>query len=446
MNANHRDRYARGSGAVLKSLIHRLVPRSYVTDRHGTFSCWAIGLGACGAALVVTMRPILALDVFRRIRADDFSTGLARLSWYVRCRFPKADMSVDPMYLPCSGMTPPELEAMRRFLKRHGGSIRPETLLGEYCFLSASAAIATFGTPDHEIHMNQLHLDADALLGRSLGPALAEPPAPAASGKPPAAIASRSGFSRDKAEAALRDGFRLLEEAGFRPFILSGTLLGAIREGHILDHDYDIDLGLFADETDLSRLEERLYHSPPFRCLCKEYQTLVQGEPEAARRRDVPVVYKLRHDNGIIIDIFLHYREGDGVWHGTALYRWENSPFTLVPHDLAGIRVAVPSNAEQNLSENYGDWRKPARGFNCAVDTPNLVLHPGPMSLAAAVRRLALLSSRPKDAARLLEQMAAAGLIEPDPERGWRISRTGFPAVPVQDLREGGGNATSTPD
>lgn len=415
---------------MLKSLINRILPRSYVTARHGAVSRWVAGCGAYSATLAITKSPTLASEVLRQIRADDYSLGLARLAWYVRRRFPGMDMSTDPLHLFCSGMTPPELEAMREFLLRHGGRIDPEAMLGELCLIAASAAVETFGTPDHALHMARLRTDAGTLLERSLRgmPGPADPPttSPAMPDRDPNAVSSRAGFARIKAEAALRDALDLLEGAGFRPFILSGTLLGAVREGRMLDHDYDIDLGLLAEETDLARLERLLDHSPSLRCLRKEYQTLVLGDAGALRRHDIPVIYKLRHACGITIDVFLHYREDGGIWHGTTLYRWSNSPFTLAPRDLAGVTPLAPADAEQNLTENYGDWRQPKYRFHCALDTPNLVLHAGPMALAVSVRRLAMLHSRPADAARLLEQMATAGFIKHDAQQGWRISGTVF--------------------
>lgn len=93
---------------------------------------------------------------------------------------------------------------------------------------------------------------------------------------------------------------------------------------------------------------------------------------------------------------------------------------------LAGINPLAPANAEQNLTENYGDWREPKYSFHCALDTPNLALFAGPMALAVAIRRFSMLLSRPADAARLLDQMAAAGFIESDPEKGWKISEAVF--------------------
>jgi LicD family len=47
-------------------------------------------------------------------------------------------------------------------------------------------------------------------------------------------------------EAFLRDFMAASREAGMKPFLMWGTLLGHVREGGILKHDKDIDMGILA--------------------------------------------------------------------------------------------------------------------------------------------------------------------------------------------------------
>ena len=48
---------------------------------------------------------------------------------------------------------------------------------------------------------------------------------------------------------ALADRMRFLENAGYKVFLDSGTLLGLVRDGKLIEHDNDIDLGIVLDAT-----------------------------------------------------------------------------------------------------------------------------------------------------------------------------------------------------
>lgn len=156
-------------------------------------------------------------------------------------------------------MSASQLDAMRVFLARQGGHLDLEVLHGELAVIAASTAVETIGTGRFSADIARLQADAESLLQHALD-GLPEPAADAAANTNPAGNppAERQKLERDQAEAALRDTLTLLEGAGFHPFMLSGTLLRAVREGRIRAHDYDIDLGLLAEEADLAQLEQIL--------------------------------------------------------------------------------------------------------------------------------------------------------------------------------------------
>ena len=80
----------------------------------------------------------------------------------------------------------------------------------------------------------------------------------------------------------------------------------------------------------------------------------------------------MKHANGVVIDIFLH-RLTDGMMvHEGQKCRWLNSPFTLRSTQFLGDTFMIPADPDLYLTENYGDWRKPAPVFETFVDTPNM--------------------------------------------------------------------------
>ena len=50
-------------------------------------------------------------------------------------------------------------------------------------------------------------------------------------------------------QIALDETYKILDQGGFEPFIISGTLLGMAREGKIFAHDKDFDLGILGWEA-----------------------------------------------------------------------------------------------------------------------------------------------------------------------------------------------------
>lgn len=139
-------------------------------------------------------------------------------------------------------------------------------------------------------------------------------------------------------------------------FLISGTLLGCIREGKLLGHDKDIDIGVWDTHT-VDKLANIIRNSGCFYILPKY-------------SRDILVI---RHVNGVTIDIFIHYRESDDYWHAGGKSSWHNSPFELTYYHFLGDYYLIPKNYDLYLTENYGhDWCIPKIDFDSALDTPNM--------------------------------------------------------------------------
>lgn len=142
---------------------------------------------------------------------------------------------------------------------------------------------------------------------------------------------------------------------------MSGTLLGVIRDGDFMAHDYDIDLGLMPG-TDLESI--------PGLVSAAGYDTFVEGD------RIVAV-----HSSGARTDLFPHTERDGKYWHGSLVHEWWNTPFELAPFEMHGRRLWTPDEPERYLDENYGDWSQPVAFYDISFDTPNRVYRQTPAAL-----------------------------------------------------------------
>ena len=167
----------------------------------------------------------------------------------------------------------------------------------------------------------------------------------------------RNNWTQDAAKALL-DLRRDLDGLGLEFFLVSGTLLGCVREGGIIGHDKDLDVGVFT-EIAPAELRVRLSRTGRFKVRPLLTDKLVQ----------------VQHANGVLLDVFIHWREGDLIWHEGQKARWWNSPFDLEETSFLGGVFKVPASADRYLTENYGQgWRTPEPNFETFVDTPNMIV------------------------------------------------------------------------
>ena len=159
----------------------------------------------------------------------------------------------------------------------------------------------------------------------------------------------------DAARRALLDLREDLSAAGVEFFLISGTLLGCVREGGILGHDKDVDVGVM-DHYEFERVRGALSGTGHFMLL-----------PIITER-----ILRVKHSNGVMIDVFFHWEEDGRLYHEGQKTRWWNSPFQLVETEFLGERFLVPHDTDTYLTENYGDWRTPVTDFETFCDTPNM--------------------------------------------------------------------------
>ena len=194
----------------------------------------------------------------------------------------------------------------------------------------------------------------------------------------------KKSFNVEAAGHALQDLRDALNAANVQPFLVSGTLLGFAREGGLLTHDKDVDVGVLGWERQFE-IVDALVKSQKFRT---DFQAL-RGE-----RCNTLVARHIA--TGCCIDIFL-YRVRDGkLITGVDcdfgyVQEFAFTPFQLREVDFLGTRFFVPDDIELNLSENFGDWKNPDKDYISHLESPSTVDPGGVVHMLVA--RLTLITA-----------------------------------------------------
>ena len=404
----------------MKRVLTRVVKSgTFLNRRHPVWVRWPIGGLATLLTLVITLEPVLAREMWiRAAHQDEFHRAARRLSFYARRGWMRLNLSRDMVFVFCNQMSLTELEAMRRFLSRREGAHPPGLVTCDLAYVSAMKAIVLAADPSRPSTLvsalDEFRHDADAVLQ-----AIAETPAELGRLHEEK---DRKNFAVDRAAEALADFAAEMARLKLEWFVLSGTLLGIVREGGFLKHDYDIDAGIMAENVDPVALHAGLTSGGVFGCTDLEWQTVFHPGADGLTVQRCPVFMRASHANGIYIDIFIHHREGRTIWHASSLFRWDNSEFVLSPYVLAGTSVLGPADADRYLTENYGNWRVSVTDFNSALDTTNQNVVRNPLSVAIFLRRIWMAErSNPHGAAALRARLERAGFIK----------NTGTPEAPL---------------
>jgi hypothetical protein len=179
--------------------------------------------------------------------------------------------------------------------------------------------------------------------------------------------AQSSGFNPEKAGQALVALQEILDRTGHKVFLVSGTLLGYAREGQLLAHDKDVDVGVMNWESQFD-IVLALADSDQFMLSTR---TMVGAQTYALVVLHVPT--------GITIDIFIYHPEGAKLVTGVQnefgyLQKFAFTPFGLSKVDFLNTKIYVPDDVDRNLIENFGsDWRTPDPGYISHLESPSTV-------------------------------------------------------------------------
>ncbi len=211
-----------------------------------------------------------------------------------------------------------------------------------------------------------------------------------------------SKFNVERASVALGDLARIFGENDLKMFLVSGTLLGYEREGKLLDHDKDIDVGVIG--------WERQYDI----CLALQRSGLFTVKTRYLKGSKAIYFPVVHNGTGTWIDIFMYYPDQGKLVTGVDFYFGYRQTFAFTPFDLKpvkflGVDMHVPDDTDLNLRENFGNWRVPDASYLSHLESPSTMDRGGlHFMLTARITALtSMITRKPKKLAKVIEILRA---------------------------------------
>ena len=160
----------------------------------------------------------------------------------------------------------------------------------------------------------------------------------------------------------LKDVQDILRDLDIQSFADFGTCLGLVREGHLLYHDLDMDIGVIAGNDKMDKIHQSM-ENKGYR-IWRQYIYRDRVVEESYYFGDIKVDLNYYENTARYARTWLFYRKpkhhykNDWTRH---IVEMNYSPITGIHfREFGGLQVALPDNPEQLLGEKYGPgWRHP---------------------------------------------------------------------------------------
>ena len=385
---------------------------NFLNRSHSPAFRYGVGGAAYAGTFAVTGRPSIARLVRTQFVQDETKYAFRLAGWVLRRGWPGVETVTDDFFDFTLGREPGRPRGARGVHRRPAPRACPSTC-GAPTTCSCGPPASTPSSMPAPATSRPLRADfrehADALL----------PLISTAQGEPSGPVSDREGdFSVDDAahraarprRGAAGAAVALVRHLGHLP---RHRARGRV-PGPRLRHRRRASPSTPSTRRCSTALVEALERSP--RYVVKKLddaQTVVETEPGRYAVERAPALVKLIHENGINVDVFVHHREGDRLWHGSSIHRWENTRLRarrLHAGRRAGARPGRRRPLPHRELRRLAHARSPSSTARPA--RPNLVISRTFRSVALFLTRLAHFAhGDPAEYAKLRATLVADGML-----------------------------------
>lgn len=274
-------------------------------------------------------------------------------------------------------------QALNRLMKiNYGESAFDVQIDIARCYCKSGNMLNSINSLDHALSiLVKKSSGGEILKSESLQSAKIEPPN------------SENSFDPRKASRALSDLTKMANEKNTPIFLVSGTLLGYVRNGQLLSHDKDIDVGIvgWANQYAL--------------CMALQESGLFTLSSQFLKGHETLCIPIKHNATGIWIDVFV-YHERENKWvTGVDFFfgyrqEFEFTPFELEDIEFLDVVMKAPADSEKNLTENYGNWRIPDATYLSHLESPSTI-GKGNLAYMLTARLLAISACNKRQSSKL---------------------------------------------
>jgi hypothetical protein len=363
----------------------------YGNRNHNLFSLYFMALATFIVVYLSTFDLSCAKLSFKQIKKRNVKSALRRVAWFSRNSYLKLKIIDDDNFDFTEDLELDEVKVVKKFLEKRKTKLKKEIFLTNYLFI-LSFKLHYYLEKNSLDNAKPLMVNFKNISNEFLERILSSKEVLKYSKKTKKIKSFSNEGNSDflnKARDILKTFSIHVPKEKYPWYIISGTFLGLVRENGFLKHDVDIDLGInFKDIKNIDDFIKKLKNIPNITIKSKSMMPKIRVENGKIDFDNRLGIIKLVEENGIQIDIFIHYEENDKIVHGSKIHMWANTPYELVKDKFYEIEILRPSNPSLYLSENYGNWQTPVREFNCSIDTPNLTVASNFYSISFFLRRL----------------------------------------------------------